>query len=78
MIMIYVEGFDTGKLTGDISITIDGKDFDADDLVGADYQDRWATTRTQASSASRLRRPSPATATPTSSRSNPTTATATP
>ena len=40
MIMIYVEGFDTGKLTGDISITIDGKDFDADDLVGADYQDR--------------------------------------
>ena len=40
MIMIYVEGFDTGKLTGDISITIDGKDFDADDLVGAEYQDR--------------------------------------
>ena len=40
MIMIYVEGFDTGKLIGDISITIDGKDFDADDLVGADYQDR--------------------------------------
>ena len=40
MIMIYVEGFDTSKLTGDISITIDGKDFDADDLVGADYQDR--------------------------------------
>ena len=40
MIMIYVEGFDTSKLTGDISITIDGKDFDADDLVGAEYQDR--------------------------------------
>ncbi len=40
MIMIYVEGFDTGKLIGDISITIDGKDFDADDLVGAEYQDR--------------------------------------
>ena len=40
MIMIYVEGFDTGKLIGDISITIDGKDFDVDDLVGADYQDR--------------------------------------
>ena len=40
MIMIYVEGFDTGKLTGDISITIDGKDFDADDLAGAEYQDR--------------------------------------
>ena len=40
MIMIYVEGFDTGKLTGDISITIDGKDFDVDDLVGAEYQDR--------------------------------------
>ena len=40
MIMIYVEGFDASKLTGDISITIDGKDFDADDLVGADYQDR--------------------------------------
>ena len=40
MIMIYVEGFDTSKLIGDISITIDGKDFDADDLVGADYQDR--------------------------------------
>ena len=40
MIMIYVEGFDTSKLIGDISITIDGKDFDADDLVGAEYQDR--------------------------------------
>ena len=40
MIMIYVEGFVTGKLTGDISITIDGLDFDADDLVGAEYQDR--------------------------------------
>ena len=40
MIMIYVEGFDTGKLTGDISITIDGKDFDVDDLVGAEYQHR--------------------------------------
>ena len=40
MIMIYVEGFDTGKLTGDISISIDGKDFDVDDLVGAEYQDR--------------------------------------
>lgn len=40
MIMIYVEGFDTGKLIGDISITIDGKDFDVDDLVGAEYQDR--------------------------------------
>ena len=40
MIMIYVEGFDTSKLTGDISITIDGKDFDVDDLVGAEYQHR--------------------------------------
>ncbi len=40
MIMIYVEGFDTGKLTGDISISIDGKDFDVDDLVGAEYQHR--------------------------------------
>lgn len=40
MILIYVEGFDTSKLTGDISITIDGKDFDVDDLVGAEYQHR--------------------------------------
>ena len=39
MILILVDGFDTTKLTGDISITIDGKDFDTDDLVGAVYKD---------------------------------------
>lgn len=78
MIMIYVEGFDTGKLIGDISITIDGKDFDVDDLVGADYQDRMGYDADEGILRFRLRRPSPATATPMSSRSNPTTATATP
>ncbi|MGI5883884.1 MAG: SH3 domain-containing protein [Candidatus Spyradocola sp.] len=38
MILILVSGFDTSKLTGDISVTIDGKDYDPDDLVGASYQ----------------------------------------